>query len=237
MNVNNSVTNGETVEFTVSFLDDQSQSVEPESAPTVVPELVSTVVRTEPTILQGILQAPNINNRNINLANVTMPANLSYDTQLYIAKLDSIIREQTKTIEDFKAKLNHYKFDLETFRNNDAKTLYYTGITEFVKLEELYTQIEPNIQRAGHNILTKSQMLILTLMKQRLGLQFKDLGYRFRISSLTARRTFDHIKYVVENVIQETPSAENNILKNILRQEYFKIVSFHISKVNKQLQL
>lgn len=84
-----------------------------------------------------------------------------------------------------------YKFDLESFRNDDAKTRYYTGLPEFSTLEVLCTTVQPYIKKA--NSLSKSEMLILTLMKLRLGLQFTDLGYRFDVSRVTPSRIFYHV--------------------------------------------
>lgn len=107
-----------------------------------------------------------------------------------IRKLQGVIVAQRKIIEDLRKNLLSYKFDLESFRNDDMKTRYYTGLPEFTILEVLFNRLEPFITRTEKNILNKSQMLILTLMKLRLGSQFTDLGFRFQISSMTASRTF-----------------------------------------------
>lgn len=87
-----------------------------------------------------------------------------------------------------KAKLRRYNFDLESFRNDDVKTQYCTGIQEFSTLETLLNTVKPYIKRFNNNSLSQSQMLFLTLL--RLCLHFFDLVYRFDVSHVTASRTF-----------------------------------------------
>lgn len=107
-----------------------------------------------------------------------------------VFELKSTVDVLLKVIEDLQAKLNSYIIDIGYFKDDDKKTLYYTGLPKFVLLQTFINKLSPYVERTEHNSLNIPQMLILTLMKLRLGLQFKDLGYRFRISTQTASRTF-----------------------------------------------
>lgn len=107
-----------------------------------------------------------------------------------IAELKAIIHGLFSVIEDLNAKLKTYKIDIDFFRGDDKKTLYYTGLPNFILLETLIAKLSPFIDRKTSNALTLSQMIILTLMKLRLGLQFTDLGFRFHISKQIASRVF-----------------------------------------------
>lgn len=119
-----------------------------------------------------------------------MPKNINGEAAWYIATLRTVILAQGQTIEELKAQLRSYQIDLEWFRNDNIKTRYYTGIPEFSTLETLFNEVEPYIKWSNLFSLSKSQMLILTLMKLRLVLHFTDLEYRFGVSLITASRTF-----------------------------------------------
>ncbi|KAG4073404.1 hypothetical protein HA402_005567 [Bradysia odoriphaga] len=112
---------------------------------------------------------------------------LQYDK---VSELQSVIDGLFKVIERLNAKLRQYQIDLEYFRDNNAKTLYYTGLPKFALLETFIFKLSPHIDRKSSNILSASRIIILTLMKLRLGLQFTDLGYRFQVSKQTASRAF-----------------------------------------------
>ncbi|KAG4081137.1 hypothetical protein HA402_011982 [Bradysia odoriphaga] len=112
---------------------------------------------------------------------------LQYDK---VSELQSVIDGLFKVIERLNAKLRQYQIDLEYFRDNNAKTLYYTGLPKFALLETFIFKLSPHINRKSSNILSASRIIILTLMKLRLGLQFTDLGYRFQVSKQTASRAF-----------------------------------------------
>lgn len=111
-------------------------------------------------------------------------------TQNEIPQLKSTIEALIKLIEKLQDKLKSYQINIEFFKNDDRKTLYYTGLPKFVLLETLINKLSPYVDRKEHNVLEKSQMIILTLMKLRLGLQFMDLAYRFGVSNQTASRAF-----------------------------------------------
>lgn len=111
-------------------------------------------------------------------------------TENEISKLKAIIDGLFKVIEDLKQKLESYKIDTAFFKEDNKKTLYYTGLPKYALLETLISKLSPFVDRKAGNTLSASQMIILTLMKLRLGLQFTDLAYRFDVSKQTASRAF-----------------------------------------------
>lgn len=104
--------------------------------------------------------------------------------------MKSIIEGLFDVIEKLKEKLNSYKIDMGFFKNDDKKTLYYTGLPKNVLLETLVCKLSPFVDRKSGNVMSASQMIILTLMKLRLGLQFTDIAYRSDVSQQTASRAF-----------------------------------------------
>lgn len=73
----------------------------------------------------------------MNLAQMKIPENINEETARYIATLHNVILAQANRIEDLKTVPRKYKFDMESFRGDDQKTRYYTGIPEFSTLEIL----------------------------------------------------------------------------------------------------
>lgn len=129
-----------------------------------------------------------------------------------ISKLKSIVEGLMKVIEELQEKLNSYQMKIEYFKNNDKKTLYYTGLPKFELLKTCINRLSPYIDQKEHNILEKSQVIILTLMKLRLGLQFTDLGYRFGVSKQTASRAFyscvDVMYFKMKGMVYRPPKEE-----------------------------
>lgn len=141
----------------------------------------------------------------------TQTVSTQTETGEYVRYLEKTITNQNTLISSLFKKLSLYALDLHSFKNNDEKTRYYTGLTEYVTLETIYKFVEPHLKHSNNNVLTKSQMLILCLMKIRLGLQFTDLAYRFNVSTQTVSRTFYHvinILYIKLKGLISRPEAE-----------------------------
>ena len=78
----------------------------------------------------------------------------------------------------------------ESFKNDNKKTAFYTGILNFLTLTEVLKICEPFIISSFTNSLTKFQELILVLKHLRLNIPLEDLAYRFKILRKTASRIF-----------------------------------------------
>lgn len=84
----------------------------------------------------------------------------------------------------------------ETFENDDERTIYYTGI-KFETLMIILNLISSSLSQTTMNALSPFQQLLLSLMHIRLNLDFKDLGYRFRVSRYTISRIFHNCLYIL----------------------------------------
>ncbi|KAJ8911399.1 hypothetical protein NQ315_013536 [Exocentrus adspersus] len=80
---------------------------------------------------------------------------------------------------------------------------YYTGFTyDIVHL--IFEYVESSISLTSLTVLTKFNQLLLALIKLRLGLHFKDLAYRFKISRTTASSPGDVVLADRGFLIKET---------------------------------
>lgn len=91
-------------------------------------------------------------------------------------------------ISDLQGKIEGSELSEESFKNNDTKTLYFTG---FPKTEMLFIIFKSVSQYLGtRSVLSPFQQFLLTLMKLRLNLPFKYLSYKFSISPKTTSQIF-----------------------------------------------
>ena len=103
------------------------------------------------------------------------------------------IREQ-RVIEE---RLKETILDEDSFRDDDEKVLFYTGLTNWKILFVVFSFVQSHIAAAGHTSLSPFQQLLLTLMRLRLSLSVQDLGYRFGIHKSTVCRIFSSILAVL----------------------------------------
>ena len=79
----------------------------------------------------------------------------------------------------------------KSYKDNDSKILYYTGLPNWEIFEVVYDFVCPDLfQRSS---LTTFQQLLLTLMHLRHNFSLQDLGYRFLIHTSTVSRVFHHV--------------------------------------------
>ena len=90
-------------------------------------------------------------------------------------------------------KLRAHTLDEESFRDNDEKVCFFTGIPKWEVLLVLLTYLKPQLSTASRRALTPFQQLLLTLMRLRLNLSGQDLAYRFNVHSSTVSRTFTNV--------------------------------------------
>lgn len=82
-----------------------------------------------------------------------------------IAKYESTIQAQTLMICALQAKVLCMTLDLNCLDGNDYQTKYYTGISHFSTVKIIFEKIEKFLSITELNVLSKSQMFLLTLMK------------------------------------------------------------------------
>lgn len=99
----------------------------------------------------------------------------------------------TKKIVEMEKKIEMAPFGLMDEKNNDNKWKYYTGFPYKMVNFVIFPQVEEYISCTSTTVLTSFNQLLLTLVKLRLNLHFKDLAYRFKISATTASSYFDNI--------------------------------------------
>ena len=80
-------------------------------------------------------------------------------------------------------------FDQWEFENDKEKVKFYTGLPSFHILNTVFLQVSAHVTRKSRN-LTTFQEFIMTLMKLKLDMPFKDLSYRFDVSLPTVSRVF-----------------------------------------------
>lgn len=93
-------------------------------------------------------------------------------------------------IYTLQSKLDIMDFNEDSFKNDDNKTLYFTGFPKASMLFIIYKYVLPYLSSHPNRALSTFQQLLLTLMKIRLKLPFKYLSYRFAVSPTTASETF-----------------------------------------------
>lgn len=84
-----------------------------------------------------------------------------------------------------------------SIEKDDSKTLYYTGLNTYEVFKIVLNIIEPYIKISGNTVLPASEQFLLTLVKLRLNLDFKDLAYRFGISQATASSYFKNTVHIM----------------------------------------
>lgn len=98
---------------------------------------------------------------------------------------------------DLKKTLEDTLITKDSFKGNDKKVQYYTGLPNFLTLKALFEFVETYIPIGGDCSLTKFQKVILVLIKLRLNLPVHDLAYRFGVSRATVSRTFLSVIHVL----------------------------------------
>ena len=73
---------------------------------------------------------------------------------------------------------------------NDEIVRFYTGLPKIEILDAFFLYISDSITLSSRSVLTKYQMLSLTLIRLRLNLMTNDLAYQFNVTSSTASSAF-----------------------------------------------
>lgn len=108
-----------------------------------------------------------------------------------VVQLEEGLRDANEEIYQLREKVNTLTLNEDSFKNNDEKVKYYTGLPNFALLMTIFNFVAPHVASTHKNVLSKFQELLIVLMRLRLNLGFQDLAYRFGISVSTASRIFD----------------------------------------------
>ncbi|XP_069128215.1 uncharacterized protein [Argopecten irradians] len=99
----------------------------------------------------------------------------------------------------------------ETFKFDDEKVKYFTGLPSFAVLMTLFWLVEPELSTSHNSSLTKFQKMILVLMRLKLNLPVTYLADKFKVSASTVSRTFLNtlnIMYMMLKPLIYWPSKE-----------------------------
>ena len=108
-------------------------------------------------------------------------ANLTEKEQTDEAIITQLLERLTlreATITQLQLEIDKSKFKEVAFEGDDKKTKFFTGFTSFKLLSIIHEIAKPHLTNTYYCPLTTFQQLVLTLMKLRLNLCFKDLSYR-----------------------------------------------------------
>ena len=103
-------------------------------------------------------------------------------TELDMAQLDRqqiYMQDITDELSSTKGQLLSVQLTEDSFRDNDDKTKFYTGIPKFSLLMHVLNLIAPHIKRNTQNALSQFQEFLLVLIRLKLNSPLQDLAYRF----------------------------------------------------------
>ena len=135
-------------------------------------------------------------------------------TDLDMAQLDrqqTYMQHITDELSSTKGQLLSTQLTEDSFRDNDDKTKFYTGIPSFSLLMHVLNLIVPHIKSNSQNALCRFQEFLLVLIRLKLNSPLQDLAYRFNVSVPTAHRIFDrwiHVMSLRLNFLIQWPEQE-----------------------------
>jgi hypothetical protein len=114
-------------------------------------------------------------------------------TEMTMDSLNLIMEESERLLQEnlgLKQKLQGNSLNEAWLKDDDEKVLFYTGLPNWLVLLTVFDLIKNFLSHSAKSCLTPFQQLLLTLMRLRLDLCGKDLGYRFGIHETTVSRVF-----------------------------------------------
>ena len=116
---------------------------------------------------------------------------INCQTDLTMENINGIEEDDRKLrseLYELRSKALNSKLNEQSFKDNEEKTIYYTGLPNFLVLMQVFHLCENYISTTSLTVLGKFEQFILVLMRLRLNLPLKDLAYRFGISQPTVSR-------------------------------------------------
>lgn len=112
----------------------------------------------------------------------------------YINSLELECQSQRNKCYQLEEQNDRLSLSEKSFEGSDEKVKYHTGLPTFHVLMHILNFVNEHLKQLS--CLTAFQHLILTLMRIRLNLNVQDLAYRFKVSSSTVFRSFNHVFHV-----------------------------------------
>ena len=108
-----------------------------------------------------------------------------------ICQLESELKSRNAELHNLREKILKASLTEDSFRNDDEKVLFYTGLPNFLVMITLFNYLQDIVSLISRSSLSKFEQFVLTMMRLRLNLPLSDLGYRFGVSTSTAFRVFN----------------------------------------------
>lgn len=96
-----------------------------------------------------------------------------------IAALESDNIRLSGNLQLANEKLYQHQMHEESFKNDDLRVKFYTGLPTFAVLLAVFQLLEAYVPHTSKNALPKFQEMVVTLMRLRLGVPLQDIAYRW----------------------------------------------------------
>lgn len=93
-------------------------------------------------------------------------------------------------VMQLKKRLATLEMTQDSFRSNDVRVSFYTGLPSYSILEEVFELLEDVVPHSENSKLTGFQEFIAFLLKVHLNVPFQDIAERFGVSRSTVSRNF-----------------------------------------------
>ena len=128
-----------------------------------------------------------------------------------IGMMQDEINRLTSENVSLKKRIAEHEISQETFKDDDDKVKFYTGLPSFAFLMLYFGLLSEHINISSRSVLSKFQQFVIVLMRLRLDLSVQDLAYRFSVSTSTVSRIFTtvlDIMYQRSSFLVKWPSRE-----------------------------
>jgi hypothetical protein len=141
-------------------------------------------------------------------------------TDLSMENINGIEEDDRKLrseLYELRSKALNSKLNEQSFKDNEEKTIYYTGLPNFLLLMQVFHLCENYISTTSLTVLGKFEQFILVLMRLRLNLPLKDLAYRFGISQPTVGPV--HTKIDLRSILPDRSQVDLRSISNVLLED------------------
>ncbi|XP_073670948.1 uncharacterized protein [Paramisgurnus dabryanus] len=102
--------------------------------------------------------------------------------------INCLLEENRKLKEE----LEEYRMTENFLSGDDSRVKYYTGLPNYVMFQTLLLSLMPYLPQGNLKKLSPFQLVLMTLMRLRLGLPIQLLGRLFQVHRTTASEAFHH---------------------------------------------